>query len=72
LTTDECHAHDERITNLKSLDRYACPCNDFHGGKMKKIKVIYEHMLKIGHSGISPFPQNNYPDMMQLCSKRDE
>jgi hypothetical protein len=72
LTTDECHAHDERISNQKSLDIYACPCNDCHGGKMKKRKVIYEHMLKFGHSGIIPFPQNYYPDRIQLHSMRDE
>ena len=38
---------------------------------MRKIQVIYEHMLKFGHTGISPFPQNYYPDSLHLHSMRD-
>ena len=38
---------------------------------MRKIQVIYEHMLKVGHTGISPFPQNYYPDSLHLHSMRD-
>ena len=72
LTTIEYHAYDERITNAKSLIiKYACPCNDGCGGKMMKRQVIYEHMLKFGHTGISPFPQNYYLDRLQLHSMRD-
>ena len=71
LTTIEYHAYNERITNAKILLKYACPCNDGFGGKMRKIQVIYEHMLKFGHTGISPFPQNDYLDRLQLHSMRD-
>ena len=55
LTTDEYHAHDERIDDEKSLLKYACPCNHCRGGKLRKRSVIFQHMLKYGHSGISPF-----------------
>jgi hypothetical protein len=39
---------------------------------MKKRKVIYEHMLKFGHSSISPFPQNLYLDRIQVHNMRDK
>lgn len=70
LTTDEYHAHDERIVYEKSLVKYACPCNDCRGGKMRKRSVIFQHMLKYGHSDISPFPQNYYRDRIELHSMR--
>ena len=57
LTTDEYHAHHERIVDEKNLYRYGCPCNSCSGGK-RKIRMIYEHMLKFGHIGVTPFPHN--------------
>ena len=71
LTTAEYHPNDERIADAKILLIYACPCNDCCGGKMRKRQVIYEHMLKFGHTRISHFPQNYYPTMLQLHSMRD-
>jgi hypothetical protein len=38
----------------------------------KKREVISEHMVKLGHSSISPFHQNNYPCRIELCGIRDE
>ena len=38
---------------------------------MKKREVIYEHMLKFCHTGISPFPRNYCPDSLDLHSMRD-
>jgi hypothetical protein len=46
LSTNEYHAHDERIADEKSLEKYACPCNDCLGGKMRRRQVIFEHMLR--------------------------
>ena len=64
LRTDDYHAHDERIVDEKILDRYACPCNSCRGGK-RKIRMIYEHMLKFSNSGVSPFKCSLH---MPLCS----
>ena len=72
LATDEYHAHDESITNEKCLERYACPCKVCHGGKMKKQIVIYQHIIRYGHSGISPWVGNNYLDMEGLHNMKDE
>jgi hypothetical protein len=41
LGIDEYHAHDERLSNEKSLDKYSCICIYFCGGKMKIRDVIY-------------------------------
>ena len=71
LTTAEYHAYDKRIADANILLKHACPCNYCCGGKMIKRQVIYEHMLKFGHNVISPFPQNYYPDSLQLHSMRD-
>ena len=68
LTIDKYHEYDEITTDAKRFLKYACPCNDCFRGKMRKIQVIYEHMLKFGHTRISPFPQNYYPDRLQLHS----
>ena len=37
---------------------------------MIKRQVIYDHMLKFGHTEISTFPQNYYPDSLHLHSMR--
>ena len=50
LTIVEYHAYDERIVDAKRLLKCACPCNDCCGGKMRKIQVIYEHILRFGHT----------------------
>ena len=71
LTIVGYHAYDERIDDAKRFVKYECPCNDYCGGKMRKIQVIYEHMLKFDHTGIITFPQNYYPDRLQLHSMRD-
>ena len=71
LSTNEYHAHDERVANENMLDKYACPCNNCLGGKMRKRQVIFAHMLRFGHSGISPFPQNSYPNRIPLQVTRD-
>ena len=52
LTIVEYHAYVKIIANAKSLLKYACPCNDWCGGNMRKRQVIYEHMLKFGHTGM--------------------
>ena len=65
LTTIEYHAYNKRIANAKSLLKYACPCNYCCGGNMRKIQLIYEHMLKFGHNGVIPFLQNYYLDSLQ-------
>ena len=52
LTTTDYHAYNERIADANSFLKYACPCNDCCGGKMIKRQVIYEHMIKFGHTGI--------------------
>ena len=71
FTMNEYHAHDERIADDKIFLKYASPCNDSHGVKMRKWSVIFQHMLKYGHSGISPFPQNCYPNRIKFHSMRD-
>ena len=38
---------------------------------MKKRQVIFTHMQRFGHSGISPFPQNSYPNRIPLQVTRD-
>ena len=38
---------------------------------MRKRQVIFAHMLRFGHSGIIPFPQNSYPNSIPLQSMRD-
>ena len=68
---NEYHAYDERIIDEKSLEKYACPCNDCLGEKMRRRQVIFEHMLRFSHSGISPFPQNSYPNRIPLQIMRD-
>jgi hypothetical protein len=70
LSMNEYHAHDERLANEKILEKYECPCNDCHGGKRRKRRVIYEHMVKFGHSGIIPFHESRYPYRIQLQSMR--
>ena len=55
LSMNEYHAHDERITDEKSLEKYACPCKNCIGGKMRRRQVIFEHMSRLGHRSISPF-----------------
>ena len=67
----EYHAQDERITNEKSLENYACPCKNFLGGKMRRRQVIFLYMVRFGHSGIILFPQNSYPYSIPLQSMRD-
>ena len=71
LTIVEYHENNERIIDAKSFLKYACPSNDCCGGNMRKRQVIYEHILKFGHTRISPFPQNYYLDSLQLHSMRD-
>ena len=71
LSTNEYHAHDERIADEKSLEIYSCPFKKFLGGKMRRIQVIFEHMLRFSHSSISHFPQNIYLDRIPLQSMRD-
>ena len=71
MSMDEYHAHDEKIANEKRLEKYAFPCTSFCGGKRRKIRVIYEHMLKYGHNNISPFPKSQYLDRIQLKWMRD-
>lgn len=66
LTIDQYHAYDERVDNERSLDKYPCPCNDCLGGKVKKRNVIYRHMIRCGHSGISPWDYNYYEDMIEF------
>jgi len=38
---DEYHAYDERIADENDMDIYPCPCNDYLGGKVRKINFIY-------------------------------
>ena len=39
---------------------------------MRRRQVIFEHMLRFGHSGIIHFPQNiSYPDKIPFQSMRD-
>jgi hypothetical protein len=72
LTTDDYHSYDERIADENDMDRYPCPCKDCLGGKVRKINVIYRHMIRHGHSGIIPWDNNYYEDMIEVHSMRDE
>ena len=69
LTTDDYHACDDIISNDKGIHIF--PCKYCHGRKMKNILIIYQHMIRYGHSGISPSDENNYPYMIELHSMRD-
>ena len=71
LSRNEYHVHDEKITNENMLEKYACPCNNFLRGKMRKRQVIFAHMLRFGHNGIIPFPQNSYQNRIPLKVMRD-
>ena len=53
------------------MDKYACPCKNCLGGNLRRRQVIFKHMLKFGHSGISPFPQNSYLNRIPLQVTRD-
>ena len=68
---NEYHAHDERIANENNVEKYACPCKNCIGGNLRRRQVFFKHMLRFGHSGISPFPQNSYPNRIPLQSMRD-
>jgi hypothetical protein len=39
---------------------------------VRKRNVIYRHMIRHGHSGISPWDNNYYEDMIEVHSMRDE
>ena len=69
--TNEYHARDERIANEKSLDKYACLCKKILSGKMRRRQMIFEHMLRFSHRGISHFPQNSYWYSIPLRSMGD-
>ena len=72
LTMDQYHAYDERVADEGDIDKYPCPCKNCLGGKVKKRNVIYRHMIRYGHSGISPWAYNYYEDMIELQTMRDE
>ncbi len=71
LSTNEYHAHDERIADENNVEKYASPCKNCLGGNLRRRQVIFKHMLKFGHNGIIPFPQNSYPNRIPLQSMRD-
>ena len=72
LTTGQYHAYDERIANEGNMDKYPCPCKICLGGKVNKRNVIYNHIIRYGHSGRSPWADNYYEDMIDLQPVRDE
>jgi hypothetical protein len=39
---------------------------------VRKINVIYRHMVRHVHSGISPWDNNYYEDVIEVHSMRDE
>lgn len=72
LTTNQYHAYNERVANETYMDKYPYPCKHYLGGKVKKRNVIYHHMIRYGHSGISPWAYNYYKDMIELQTMRDD
>jgi hypothetical protein len=72
LATDDYHSYDERTADENDMDKYPCPCKYCLGGKVRKRNVIYRHMIRHGHSGIIPWENNYYEDMIEVHSMRDE
>ena len=72
FSTNQYHAYDERVVEEGGINKYPCPCKDCLGGKVKERNVIYRHMIRFGHNGISPWAYNYYEDMIELKIVRDE
>ena len=72
LKTDDYHSYNEIIFDENDMDIYPCPCNYFLCGNVRKRNLIYRHMIRHGHSGVSPRNINYFEYMRQLRSMRDE
>ena len=71
FSTVEYHAHDEIIDDDRRLEKYACLCTVFCGGKRRTRWDIHEHMMQYVHSGMIPFSESVYCKRIQFLNMRD-